>query len=51
MSGLTETPNLDAEKPTGMCGEPKVCEGCPSHFLCSSKARAELNAIRSREAK
>lgn len=43
---LTEEPDLFSEKPTGMCGSPKVCARCPSHFLCSIKAGDEMKRIK-----
>ena len=40
--GLREDPDLEAPWPSGMCGRPKVCEGCPSHYLCTMKVRSEV---------
>lgn len=40
-----EQPDPDATFPSGMCGEPKVCDHCPSHFLCYNKASAEHKAL------
>ena len=40
-----EEPDPDATFPSGMCGEPKVCDHCPSNFLCTMKASAEYEAI------
>lgn len=45
---LTEAPNPSAAVPTGMCGSRKKCAGCPSDFLCSTKARAERDLIAAR---
>lgn len=49
--GWTEDANLDAEFPSGMCGEPKVCEECPSQFICTMKASKEMAAIKARKAR
>lgn len=46
--GMTLEPNVDATKPTGMCGEESKCSQCPSDFLCYMKAKAESEIIRSR---
>jgi hypothetical protein len=45
---LSEEPNPNAEFPSGMCGERKVCEQCPSTFLCWLKASAENKIIKER---
>jgi hypothetical protein len=45
--GLREQPDLEAPWPSGMCGTKRVCDRCPSSFLCTLKARAELDHIRS----
>jgi hypothetical protein len=47
---LTETPNPNAERPTGMCGSTSKCDRCPSDFLCYMKARDERDIIRARAA-
>lgn len=44
--GYREEPDPDATYPSGMCGEPKVCDHCPSNFLCWVKAKEELKMIR-----
>ena len=45
---VQEEPDPAAVRPSGMCGESKVCSGCPSHFLCSLKASAEMQTILAR---
>lgn len=45
---LTEAPNVDAVRPTGMCGSSTVCNECPSTFICSIKAGEEKRLIDAR---
>lgn len=45
---LTEEPNRFAAVPTGMCGNRKKCEACPSTFLCYTKAMKERDLIEAR---
>ena len=45
-----EQADPDATFPSGMCGEPQVCDHWPSSFLCWNKAANELKIIRAREA-
>lgn len=47
--GWRETADPDATFPSGMCGEPKVCNDCPSNFLCRMKAGMEWATIKGRE--
>lgn len=44
--GYRETADPDATFPSGMCGEPKVCDHCPSNFLCRMKAGMEMATIK-----
>ena len=46
---LREEPDLEAPWPSGMCGTKRVCDRCPSHMLCTLKARAELDRIKAVE--
>lgn len=50
MSGeLTETPNQNAVRPTGMCSSSKVCTTCPLTFICSIKAGEEMKMVAARK--
>ncbi len=37
--------NVKASSPTGECGSPTKCHGCPSDFLCFMKAKEESELI------
>jgi hypothetical protein len=47
---LREEADPEAPWPSGMCGKKRVCEHCPSHFLCTMKAGDEMRRIKAERA-